>query len=430
MESKNIKVYMIGIGGSSMRGICEILLEKGMDVSGSDPNGAPLLELRGVNVFKTHEAKNIALDTQIVIYSSAIGDDNPELIFARESGMCVFSRGEILGLISRGFKTCIAVSGSHGKTTTTAMIGEIFAFAGVKCTMHFGGEGVRDKTCGGGEIFLCEACEYCDNFLNLAPTLGVILNVEYDHPDYFESLAMLETSFAKFAENSKGVLCTVETAKRLRLKNCITCGVYHVAREYENFTPTFSARNLREDGGYYSFDFYRGGSVVCDISLKVLGEFNVENALFACVVGFLSGASPYEIQKGISGFFGVKRRLWEVEKNGVKLIFDYAHHPTQIKAVSGLFSNGELVIFQPHTYSRTEAFFDDFVSALSVFKNLIITETYPAREKYSEAGSGKRLAKAIPQAVYVEKCDLTKAIEMSGFEKVILLGAGEWLCHN
>ncbi len=439
-----MKVYMVGIGGSSMSGICKILLEKDMEVCGSDVNGAPHLELLGVKVFKSHKKENIPFDTQILIYSSAVGDDNEEVAFARENHICVFSRGEILGLISRGYEKVVCVSGSHGKTTTTAMVGEIFAFSGKNASVHIGSENTRKK-CGNGEdIFLCEACEYCDNFLNFSPTLGVITNMEYDHPDYFKSFSQMEKSFETFAKNCKVVLTKESVARKLKLKNALLCEVLESKTksktksetksktkiETERAIPHFSARNLKEEGGFFTFDFYKKDSFVCEITLKTKGKFNVENALFACSVGYLFGGTPYEIEKGASSFFGVKRRLEKMGGTcGVEIFCDYAHHPTQIANMAEIFDGDTLVIFQPHTYSRTKMLIKDFAKSLEKFANIAITETYPARESFDFYGSGEILSAVIKNAKFVQNQDLQdfakREIASGKYKKLLLLGAGD-----
>ncbi|MFI3167332.1 MAG: Mur ligase domain-containing protein [Bacillota bacterium] len=424
-----MKVYMIGIGGASMSGLCEILLEKDMCVCGSDSGGAPYLESLGVKVYKTHSEKNIPAGTQIVVYSSAISAENPELKYARENHICTFSRGELLGLISRGFEKVVAVSGSHGKTTTTAMIGEIFAFAGLFATLHIGGENARKKCGNGGDIFLCEACEYCDNFLFLSPTVGVILNVEYDHPDYFKTAVQQNKSFEKFAHSSEFVVTSKAVASKVDIPKGVFCEVLvcdATSLEFSQNPPDFSARNLKSEKGKFAFDFYKKNSFICEIQLKILGRFNVENALFACVVGYLFGATPFEIQKGISGFFGVKRRLEQIGfANGCEIFCDYAHHPTQVLGISEIFGSETLVIFQPHTYSRTKAMLKEFVVALSGFENLIITQTYPAREKFDYLGSGEHLCSNLQNAEFVSKDKLEKRLETADFQRVLFLGAGD-----
>ncbi len=438
-----MKVYMIGIGGASMSGLAEILLEKDMSVSGSDLSGCARLSQLGVVVHKSHARGNIPLDTQIVVYSSAISKDNVEYQAAVEMGICMFSRGELLGLISRGYKKCVAIAGSHGKTTTTAMTAEIFAFAGKNATVHLGGNHPR-KRCGSGEdIFLCEACEYRDNFLHLVPSVGVVLNMEFDHPDYFKTKSQQEGSFAKFASFARVFLTGEKVQNKLKIEGGKTCEVWENVGNEPRKIPDFTARNLACENGFYRFDFYQKSSFICEISLRVLGKFNVENALFAAAVALLFGASPFEIQKGISSFFGVFRRLEKLkpawEKNGensCEIYCDYAHHPTQIAAVAEIFGGENaartLAIFQPHTYSRTRALLKDFAVALEKFPNLWITTTYPARESYEYLGSGEYLSSVTQSGKFVEITALPamlKTLKVQGesknFDKVIFIGAGD-----
>ncbi len=506
---------MIGIGGASMRGLCRILLDKGMAVSGSDLAGCCELERLGVRVFKTHDAINIGADTHVVIYSSAVKKDNPELLFAQKSNMCVFSRGELLGLVSRGYKDVVAISGSHGKTTTTAMLASVLAFADINATVHFGSGEAFEKIGNGDDVFLCEACEYQNNFLHLNPKIGVILNAEFDHPDFFQSEMHMLSSFYRFAKNCKLVVTTPKVQRALNLQNALCC---KVESEWESETTdcsgeslveikdcswgcsgiktdcgeecsveikdccefqnhnakiTFVAKNLQQQNGVYTFEFHAFGKFVCDAKLSVAGFFNVENALFALACGYLQNISPARLEKGISSFCGVKRRLETVGVHRhVSVISDYAHHPTQISEIANLFAkttqtsgntknakpvgiaqnpetvgdaknsetvgdaknsetvgdaktvgtaqnakntkttetaqNAEtaenfsevIVIFQPHTYSRTEALLKEFASALEKFPTVIITTTYPAREPFSQAGCAETLASITKTAVF------------------------------
>ena len=400
MKKVKLKVHMIGISGASMSVLAQILVQKGLDVQGSDMVKNPVLERENIPCLIGHSEKNITDDISIVIYSSAISKDNIELVTAKKKKMCLFSRGELLGILSRGYEKVIAVAGSHGKTTTTAMIAKIFAFAFVESTIHFGATQEKLKIGSGEGVFLTEACEYMDNFLNLSPTISVIGNVELDHTDYFKNQTAFEDSFKKFCDNSKFVICNESVKEMLGISTAI------IAEVCENKPKgIFQAMNLKEKDGFYSFDFCKRGNLICRINLKVMGIFNVENALFALSVGVFFGASPFEMQKAINSFFGVERRMETIgEFGGKKVICDYAHHPKQIEEIYKIFDKSNknvVVIFQPHTYSRTKAMNSNFVEALSKFKSVIITETYPAREEYDPEGSGEILATNIPHAIFV-----------------------------
>lgn len=457
-----LNVFFVGIGGSSMRGLALLLASRGANVSGSDTAGCELLESRGFKVIRSHKKENITPATHLVVFSSAVSKDNPERVRATELGICTMERGELLGMLSRGFKKTVAVSGSHGKTTTTGMIAKIFTFAGKDFFSHYGGEenpsAVSTWSGENSDLLLCEACEYHDNFLHLAPTLAVILNVQHDHADYFPTEKDMFSSFSRFASGAGVVLCGSEEKEKLGLqgKNAYTCDVLEngfsqsenckedctACKESENCPhayrkpPDFSARNIKSENGVYSFDFYAGNIRMFRLHPKVCGYFNMQNAFFAVATAHICGCTGGEIKKGISTFLGEKRRLENIfscEKSEV--FIDYAHHPTQVSALchlaGELFRNSRVVtIFQPHTFSRTVAFFGDFASALAKFPTLFISPTYPAREDFCEAGSGETLAKAIPHAVFAGGEEdlffrLASLQEKSSHTTFLFVGAGD-----
>lgn len=359
-----------------MRWIGDYYRFHGHQVSGSDvSNGG-------------HKAENVD-GAELVIYTSAITPDNPELNRAKELGIRVISRATALGEIEGAFGTSIAVAGTHGKTTVTAMINS--ALSGRKVAMHLGGtiKGKNGNT--DGEIFLTEACEYKRSFLSLAPTVGVILNVELDHTDYYSSYAHLMNAFELFAKQSQTLVCP--------------CG-------YHTFNPRADGRKIEVGAtGEYALIGYKGKDGESDLLIKtpdgiqefhlgVIGKHNAENAVFAVATARVMGVDYDEIREGLRAFKGVDRRLQLVGKcEGRPLYSDYAHHPTEIKAtLSALWTLGiknPLIIFQPHTNERLTAFFDDFIKALSTCRTIILP-VYNARGK--EAGkTSEDLSRALSE---------------------------------
>ena len=420
-----LKAYFIGIGGISMSGLARILRERGCVVLGSDigRDNPEIDKLRrdGIQVFGEHLALNLDQDVDFVVYTSAIKDDNPEIIRARSLGIPCFERAEMLGMVARAYDKVIAVSGTHGKTTTTTLIGEIFTLAELNPTIHIGGVsvGLKDSTIiGDNDYLILEACEYCNSFRFIASDTAVVTNIESDHLDYYNDLQEITDSFEYFASRARSLVCN--SSINFEHKEKCTIGDDWVAQDI-----------IYKDDGY-DFSVVYKGKFWGDVRLNIMGEYNVTNALFAIAVADKYGIDKSTIIRAIFDFKGVERRCEKVaEINGMAVLIDYAHHPTEISSTLQSLDikyKNILVIFQPHTYTRTLSLFDDFIRAFDGRENLIIYDTYPAREEVIIGGRAEDLVDAIEYAEY--EYDMTRLIARinnaykSHFDLVLVLGAG------
>jgi len=405
------KVFFIGICGISMSGLGVLMKHKGYIVFGSDRNykhPPKCLIEENIKVFSEKKASKVK-DADFVVFSSAIKEDNPVLCLAKKMKKVCVSRGQLLGEISKGFEKIIAVAGSHGKTTTTAMIYNCLYVAGKNPTLHLGGILKREETnvvVGEKEYFVTEACEYYDNFLYLTPYISVVTNVEKEHLDYFKTFENEKKSFEKFKKNG---FFSIENTK-------------------------LSAKNVKvnKQGGI-SFDVFDDKKLI-DVHMKIGGFFNAKNALFAIEVCLKLGLSLNQIKLGLESFYGTKKRLEKTTCFGKSIIVDYAHHPTEIRESLRYLKKMTkkfIVIFQPHTYSRTKILLKDFVKVFSKVENLFIFKTYEAREKRKDGVSAKELCgeikKTSGKAVYLKNLTLVKKLICeSGDDFVtVLMGAGD-----
>ena len=424
-DFSGLKAYFIGIGGISMSGLARILLNCGCEVLGSDigVDNPEIDKLRrlGIVVLGKHVALNLDQDVDFVVYTSAVKDDNPELMRARALGIPCYNRAEMLGMVARAYDKVIAVSGTHGKTTTTTLIGEIFTLAGLRPTIHIGGVsvGLQDSTIiGDTDYLILEACEYCNSFRFIASDTAVVTNIESDHLDYYNDLQEIIDSFGYFASRARSLVCNIDS--NLEHKDRCTIGLDWVARDII----------YREDG--YDFTVMCRGEFWGKIRLNIMGEHNVTNALFAIAVADKYGIEKSTIIRAIFDFKGVERRCEKIaEINGTTVLIDYAHHPTEIWSILHSLDikyRNILVIFQPHTYTRTLSLFNDFIRAFQGRENLIIYETYPAREREILGGRAEDLVDAIEYAEYEYSMDriierISNAYK-SNFDLVLVLGAG------
>ena len=386
------RVHFIGIGGISMSGLAEILLDHHFPVSGSDSHRSELtehLECLGAKVYYGQKAENITDDIRVVVYTAAIHPDNPEFAAARMRNIPMLTRAEFLGQVMKHYRNSIAVSGTHGKTTTTSMITEIFLAAQNDPTVSLGGmlDSIGGNIrVGGPDYFVMEACEYTNSFLSFFPTLAVILNVEPDHLDFFKDLADIRHSFSLFAKNvaEDG---TIVICGEIRDYEKIVEGLSAKVITYGHDRKfDYAAENIEYDEfGRPSYDLLVKGEKAGRITLGTTGEHNVLNSLAAIAVAQRYGLPMDITAEALKKFSGTHRRF---EKkgvlNGVTIIDDYAHHPQEIEATlrAALHYPHKKVwcIFQPHTYSRTQAFLDDFAKALSLADSVILADIYAARE--------------------------------------------------
>ena len=390
-----IPVHFIGIGGISMSGLAEILLKEGFPVSGSDSHASALtehLERAGARICIGQAASNIPEDCKLVVYTAAIHPDNPEYREAKRRGVPMLSRAELLGQLMRNYQTSIAVAGTHGKTTTTSMIASILLEEDADPTISVGGIlpsiGGNIRV-GGSEVFLTEACEYTNSFLHFFPTIGIILNIEEDHMDFFKDLNDIRQSFRRFAEllPVEGLLIiNSDIPDYEEITEGLSCRVVTFGSSPD---ADYRAENTAYDTfGHPSFDLIRKTEKDGRrprISLKVPGEHNVYNALASIALADALRIPEAAVEKGLLSFTGTNRRFqYKGEVNGVTIIDDYAHHPTEIRATlhaAAHYPHRELwCVFQPHTYSRTKAFLKEFAEALSLADHVVLADIYAARE--------------------------------------------------
>ena len=420
-------VFFIGIGGTSMSGLAKMVISAGGRVSGSDmtfSDELTKLSDMGAEIYIGHNAKNITENISLVVYSGAIKEDNPEIVRAKEISIPIMERSEFLGLIAREYSHVIAISGTHGKTTTTAMLGHIFECAGYCPTIHLGGVSNNLGTntlIGDKDYLIVEACEYRESFRFLNPETLIITNIEADHLDYYKDIEDIRKAFVRLSCRSR-TLISHDSLKILHPDHVI------INEDYVISKCAFSSNAYR----YYVE--YKG-EILGEFTLNTIGYFNVENSLLAIVTALQYGIDINIIKKALSTFTGVERRYQKIKEIGsVPIIIDYAHHPTEIsKSIAGIKDvyNNPLIIFQPHTYSRTLKLFDDFVTTLSI-DNIVLYATYPAREEEIVGGRAIDLFDAIKvkNKVYCQNVDwlnkhIQNKISGSGCDSVLILGAGD-----
>ena len=441
---KPLHVHFIGIGGISMSGLAEILIKEHFTISGSDSKQSALtdhLTNLGATIFYPQKASNIIEGIDVVVYTAAIHDDNPEFAEAKRQGLPMLSRAELLGQLMNNYSTPIAISGTHGKTTTTSMLSHILLEAETDPTISVGGIlnaiGGNIRV-GNSDIFVTEACEYTNSFLNFFPHISVILNVEEDHMDFFKDIDDIRSSFHKFASllPEDGALIVNKNIESLEsIIEGLNCKVISYS---ECQDADYSAANIEFDAlGNASFDLIKYGTYVDRIKLSVAGNHNVSNALSTIAVADLLEIPLETIKKGILSFTGTVRRFqYKGERNGFTIIDDYAHHPTEIRATLTSAQNYPhkdiWCIFQPHTNTRTKAFFHEFAEALSMADHVILADIYAARETDTLGMSSEALAEEIKSlgadAYYLPSFE---AIENFVLERVIhgdlliTMGAGD-----
>ena len=402
-------IYFIGIGGISMSGLAEILASRGHQVSGTDVKETAVtkhLQSLGIHINFEHRAENITDDITLVVYTAAIHDDNPELRAAHEKGIRIMDRAHLLGQIMDEYHDSVAVSGTHGKTTTTSMVSEILLAAEKDPTITVGGilpTIGSNLRIGNSPYFVAEACEYFDSFLQFNPFIAIILNVESDHLDYFKTLENIRRSFHAFAQRvpDKGLLVISEKIDHVEeLTDGLTC---HVETFGLSEKANWRAENIvHEADGRNSFDVYHNGAFFTTIHLHIPGEHNITNALAAIGASAFLGAAPEDCLKGLHHYTGTERRFQlKGKKDGITVIDDYAHHPTEIKAALAAAQNVQhnttWCVFQPHTFSRTRFLFDEFGEAFGDADEIIIADIFAARETDDGTVSAAQLADRIAQ---------------------------------
>ena len=389
---KPLAIHFIGIGGISMSGLAEVLLEEGFSISGSDAKESPLtrtLEERGATIFYGQRASNITDSVQVVVYTAAIHPDNPEFKRARELKLPMLTRAQLLGQIMRNYDMPIAVAGTHGKTTTTSMLSHILLKGSCDPTISVGGIlpaiGGNIRV-GQSETFLTEACEYTNSFLSFFPKISIILNIDADHLDFFKDIHDIRNSFRKFAQllpKDGSLIINADTPQYETITQGLNCSVitYSVDGEADYTASDISYNQL----GHASFTVLYKGERLGECSLSVPGIHNVSNALSAIAASRLLNLPWDVISQGLSSFTGTNRRFqYKGEVGGVTVIDDYAHHPTEIEATLHAAANYPhkkiWCVFQPHTYTRTKALLPEFAKALALTDHVVLADIYAARE--------------------------------------------------
>ena len=425
-------VHLVGIGGVSMRPLALVLQSRGIHVTGSDMNSSGSTEelLRhGIPVAIGHRGENIE-GAVCIIRTAAARNDNPEIAAARAAGIPIFERAQAWGMIMREYPNAICVSGTHGKTTTTSMVTHVMMEAKKDPTVMIGGAlpllGAGHRV-GSGDTIVLESCEYCDSFLNFYPTLAIILNVEADHLDYFKDLADVQKSFRAFAQLSTGGILVngddENTMECVRGMDCVTFGLGGHNR--------IRAVNISED--WSEFDVLCDGEHYAHLKLSVFGRHNTLNALAAAGAGWMLGVSGEDAANGLATFTGAGRRMERKGTyNGAPVFDDYAHHPGELSClIDAVRTQGYkrvVVSFQPHTYTRTHALFEDFIRELKRVDVCVVAEIYAAREQNLIGISSRDLVARIPGATYCETLpevtEFLKANVQEG-DIVLTVGAGD-----
>ncbi|MFL0195132.1 UDP-N-acetylmuramate--L-alanine ligase [Clostridium sp. WILCCON 0269] len=403
---KNKKVHFIGIGGISMSALAEILLEKKFKVSGSDVKASAItekLKSKGAKIYIGQVSQNISSDIDLVVYTAAIPKNNEELLKAKDLNIPLMDRAEFLGHIMKGHKYNVAVSGTHGKTTTTSMLSSITLKANLDPTILVGGNldiingNVR---IGHSPYFITEACEYKESFLKFFPFIGIILNIDADHLDYYKDIDEIQNAFIKFGKliPKEGYLvCCADDSRMGKIISSINCNIISYGIESGDIT----AKNISFDKeGRAFFEAYKADKKLLSLQLNVPGRHNILNALASIAVSLILSIPVDNIKDGLEEFKGTHRRF-EIKgkKQGVVVIDDYAHHPTEIKATLNAAKNYPhkriICVFQPHTFSRTISLFKEFTTAFDNVDELILADIFPAREKDTGEISSSMLSEQI-----------------------------------
>lgn len=408
---KPIHVYFIGIGGISMSGLAQILLSRGFSVSGSDTKESALtrqLAAGGVNLYYGQQLSHLDDTVDLVVYTAAIHEDNPEFQDALTRKLPMLSRAQLLGQLMKNYGLPIAVSGTHGKTTTTSMIGDILLSSKTDPTLTIGGilpsigSNIR---IGHSPYFVTEACEYTNSFLHFFPKISIILNIEEDHMDFFQNLEDIQRSFRQFASllPSDGTLIVNAEIQNLSaLIEGLSCKVlrYGFTPDCDYYATQISCNEL----GQPCFMLNRRGKAALNVQLGVYGRHNISNSLAVLALSDLLKLPMENTLKALAAFSGTKRRFeYKGKLGGITIMDDYAHHPTEIRATleaARALNPGRIwCIFQPHTYTRTKVFLKEFAEALSLADCIVLTDIYAARET---------------NTLGISSLDLKKEIEKSG----------------
>ncbi len=439
--SQPCHVHFIGIGGISMSGLAQIILKEGFTVSGSDARESALtrqLSALGARVTYPQQAENITPDIDVIVYTAAIHEDNPEFVAAKASGKPLLSRAEFLGQLMNNYARSVAVAGTHGKTTTTSMITHILLAAHADPTISVGGilKAIDGNIrVGSSDCFVTEACEYTNSFLHFYPKYSVVLNVEAEHLDFFKDYDDIRHSFHRFLANTAddgAIILNGEIPDRAQLTEGLSAKV--ITYGFEEAFDVYASDISYNDFGCASFIVHGADKEQTPVKLLVPGKHNISNALAAYAVAAQMGIAPEAIAEGLSAFTGTDRRFQYKgtlhphtdaadsslqEAKGITIVDDYAHHPTEIRATLTAAKNYPhsriVCVFQSHTYSRTKAFLDDFADALSLADMVVLADIYAARETDDLGISAKdildRLKARGTDAYYIPTAETFDGIE-------------------
>ncbi len=427
------KIHFIGIGGASMSSLAAIALASGVRISGSDTEDNETIgRLRslGAEIKKGHSSSNVK-GASLVVYSHAISEDNPERLEAVAREIPTVSRAEYMGALMIRYKNRIGVSGTHGKSTTVAMLDAIFSHALAEPTVLSGSElpSGQNFKIGSEDLLIYEACEYKDSFLSFSPTIALALNLDLDHTDYFHDIRALRRSFTK----------ALGKATKFALINSDSENLVPVIRRMGQKTLTFG-QNERADYRYritsfhdcgFEFVIERRATRIAELKINIPGVFNVTNAAAAAIIAIEYGIDIEIIKEALSDFSGIKRRLEYIgDRGGRPVYYDYAHHPAEIRASLNALKilTGEdiTVIFKPHTYTRTKSLWEDFCRSLSMAERVILTDIYPAREKEIPGISSSRLAYDIgSKAVCIPDSEVCAEVDKISNGAIVIMGAGD-----
>ena len=430
-------IHFIGIGGSGMYPLAQILHSQGFFLTGSDNNETETLDAvrkMGIPVFIGQRAENIE-GADLIVHTAAIMEDNPELMAARASGVPVLERADLLGIVTAWYDNAVCVTGTHGKTTATSMITQILFTAGVDLSAYIGGKlpciggsGIAGKS----DTLVCESCEFEDHFLKLSPDISVILNIDADHLDYFGTLENIMKSFRKFAEMASKVLVIngsdANTMKAMEGidKDIITFG--------KDSSCDFWPDNVKHENGLLTtFDAMYKDQKLGTITLHVAGIHNVLNSLAAVAVSHYLGIDFSAVQKGLEEFRGAKRRFEKLGyEKGVTVVDDYAHHPTELeatlRAAMEMNFNHVWAVFQPFTFSRTKLLLDDFARVLQIPDKTVLTDIMGSREKNTYGIFTRHLAEKIPGCIWFpqdETAEWTDERKYQNFDQIC-----SYICDN
>lgn len=417
--------------------LAQILHSQGYFLTGSDNNETETLEAvrkMGIPVFIGQKAENIQ-GADLIVHTAAIMEDNPELMAARQSGIPVLERADLLGIVTSWYNNAVCVTGTHGKTTATSMITQILYTAGVDLSAYIGGKlhciggsGIAGKS----DTLVCESCEFEDHFLKLSPDISVILNIDADHLDYFGTLENIKKSFRKFAEMTSKILIvngsdknTMDAVNGLE-KNMITFG--------SDSSCDFYPENVNHENGLLTtFDAMYKGEKLGRITLHVAGIHNVLNSLAAVAAAHYLNIDFAAVQKGLEEFRGAKRRFEKLgEAKGITVVDDYAHHPTELeatlRAAMEMNFNNVWAIFQPFTFSRTKLLLDDFARVLQIPDKTVLTDIMGSREKNTYGIFTRHLAEKIPECIWFpqdENAEWTDERKYFNFSQIC-----DYVCKN